>query len=213
MMSILCWMWSLYSTWPFSLSSFKSSPMLSVLLSVEELELLVIPYCCVFENHLHLFPLWLICPSTSSYYHQAMVPILRHIVITDFHPVLVAASSSTDFLWLPEQNMYWNTPPGRSSWSCLSNEPSYVWNRFQTRELCLFYSGDAICPRLISDCVALNVSAISPCTGLQNWWSLMRWKDSLEKLLNINFASIVHLCTRAQILMETATSLSSLVDD
>jgi hypothetical protein len=39
----------------FSLSSFKSSPMLSVLLSVEELELLVIPYCHVFENHLHFF--------------------------------------------------------------------------------------------------------------------------------------------------------------
>jgi hypothetical protein len=37
----------------FSLSSFKSSPMLSVLLSVEEFELLVIPYCHVFENHLH----------------------------------------------------------------------------------------------------------------------------------------------------------------
>jgi hypothetical protein len=27
-----------------------------------------------------------------------MVPILRHIVITDFHPVLVSASSSTNFL-------------------------------------------------------------------------------------------------------------------
>jgi hypothetical protein len=36
-----------------SLSSFKSSPMLSMLLSVEELESLVIPYCHVFENRLH----------------------------------------------------------------------------------------------------------------------------------------------------------------
>jgi hypothetical protein len=31
--------------------------MLSVLLHVEELELLVIPYCHVFENHLHFLPL------------------------------------------------------------------------------------------------------------------------------------------------------------
>jgi hypothetical protein len=108
------WRWSLYFTWHFPLSSFKSSPMLSVLPSVEELELLVIPYYYVFENHLHFLSLWLICPSTSSYYHQAMVPILRHIVITDFHPVVIAASSSTVFLLLPEHNMYWSTPP---SWS------------------------------------------------------------------------------------------------
>jgi hypothetical protein len=208
MMSILCWRWSLYSTWPFSLSSFKSSPMLSVLLSVEELELLVIPYCHVFENHLHLLSLWLICSSTSSYYHQDMVPILRHIVITDFHPVLVAASSSTVFLLLTEHNMYWNTPPSWSSWNYLSNKPSYVWNGFRTRELCLFSSGDAICPRLISGCATLNVCAISPCTGLQNRWSLMRWKEGLKDLMNINFSSIVNLWTCAQILMETTTSFS-----
>jgi hypothetical protein len=186
--------------------------MLSMLLSVEELELLVIPYCHVFENHIHFFPLWLICPSTS-YYHQAMVPILRHIVITDFHVVLVAASSSTVFLLLPEQNMYWNTPPSWSSWNYLSNKLSFAWNRFRTRELCLFYSGDAICPRLISDCTTLNVSAISPCMCLQNWWFLMHWKGYLKEILNINFYSIVYLWTHAQILMETMTSFSSLVDD
>jgi hypothetical protein len=90
----------LYSMWPFSLSSFKSSPMLSILLSVEELESLVIPYCHVFENHLHFLSLLLTCPSTSSYHHQAMVPILHDIVITNFHPILVAASSSTVFLLL-----------------------------------------------------------------------------------------------------------------
>jgi hypothetical protein len=204
MMSILCWKWSLYSTWPFSLSSFKSSLMLSMLLSVEELELLIIFYCHVFENHLHFFPLWLSFPSTSSYYHQAMVPILRHIVITDFHPVLVAAQSSTVFLLLQEQNMYLNTPPSWSSWNYLSNEPLYAWNGFRTRELCLFYSGDTICSRLISDCAALNVSVVSPCTGLQNWWFLMRWKGDLKDLLNINFSSIVYLWTRAQILMENS---------
>jgi hypothetical protein len=34
------------------------------------------------------FPLLLIFPSTFSYHHQAMVPTLRHIVITDFNAVL-----------------------------------------------------------------------------------------------------------------------------
>jgi hypothetical protein len=118
---------------------------------VEEHESLVILCCHVFENHLHFLPLWLICPSTSSYYHQAMVPILCHIIITDFHPVLVAASSSTDFLLLPQQNKSLNTPPSWSSWNYLSNGPSYAWNGFRTRELCLFYSGNAICPKLFSD--------------------------------------------------------------
>jgi hypothetical protein len=62
-------------------------------------------------------------------------------------------------------------------------------------------------------CAALNVSAISSCTGLQNWLFLMCWKGDFMELLNINFSFILHLWTRAQILMETATSLSSLVDD
>jgi hypothetical protein len=35
----------------------------------------------------------------------------------------------------------------------------------------------------------------------------------LKELLNINFSSIVHLWTCAQILMEITTSFSSLVDD
>jgi hypothetical protein len=124
----------------------------------------------------------------------------------------VATSSSTVFIFPPEHKMYWNTPSCWSLWNYLSNEPSYAWNGFRTRELCQFYSGDAICPRLISDCAALNGFAISHCAGLQNWWFLMRWKEGLKELLNIKFSSIVHLWTCAQILMETATSLSSLVD-
>jgi hypothetical protein len=61
---------------------------------------------------------------------------------------------------------------------------------FQTRELCLFYSDDAIYPK--------RVFAISPCMGIQNWWFLMHWKDGLMELLKINFSSIVHLWTCAQ---------------
>jgi hypothetical protein len=42
---------------------------------------------------------------------------------------------------------------------------------------------------------------------------LMRWKEGLKELLNIKCFSIVHFWTCAQNLMETVTSLSSLVDD
>jgi hypothetical protein len=70
-----------------------------MLLSVEELESFVIPYCHVFENNLHSsLPLLLSRLSTSSYYHQAMVPILYHIVIIDFHTVLVVAHLPQFFL-------------------------------------------------------------------------------------------------------------------
>jgi hypothetical protein len=41
--------------------------------------------------------------------------------------------------------------------------------------------------KAISDCATLNVSAISPCTGVQNWWFLMCWKGDLKELLNITF--------------------------
>jgi hypothetical protein len=41
--------------------------------------------------------------------------------------------------------------------------------------------------KVISDCAALNVFAISPSTGHQNWWFLMCWKGDLKELLNITF--------------------------
>jgi hypothetical protein len=77
----------------FSLSSFKSSPMLSVLLSVEEVELLVIPYCHMFENHIHFFVthfsfnLFLLSSShgsnPSSYCHHRLPSRPCHCLI--FH--------------------------------------------------------------------------------------------------------------------------------
>jgi hypothetical protein len=85
----------------FSLSSFKSSPILSMLLSVEELELLVIPYCHVFENFLHFLA-----------FVNSVVPQLLLIIIKPWFqsfvisssptsmPSFVAASSSTVFFFL-----------------------------------------------------------------------------------------------------------------
>jgi hypothetical protein len=68
----------------FSLSSFKSSPMLRMLLSVEELELLVIPYCHVFENHIHFLA-----------FVNSVVPQLLLIIIKPWFQSFVISSSST----------------------------------------------------------------------------------------------------------------------
>jgi hypothetical protein len=169
------------------LSSFKSSPMLSVLLSVEELELLVIPYCHVFENHLHFLSLWLICPSTSSSYHQAMVPILHHIVITNFHPVLCRCLIFHSFSFT-SRTEHVPKHPSKLNFMKLSFQRAIVrMKRVPNKRVVPILLRRCNCPRLISDCATLNVFAISPCTGLQNWWFLMNWKEGLKDLLNIKF--------------------------
>ena len=57
----------------------------------------------------------------------------------------IATSSSRIFFFqFPEQNMYWNIAPLRSSRIFLSNESSFAQNWFRTRELCLFYPSAAI---------------------------------------------------------------------
>jgi hypothetical protein len=63
-------------------------------------------------------------------------------------------------------------------------------NWLRSSELCPFYSGAAICPKLISDCTSLNVFAISPCTSLQIHRSWMRWNQHLMELLIFNFSSL-----------------------
>jgi hypothetical protein len=70
--------------WPFPFI-LQIPPMLSVLLSVEELEFLVIRH--VFENRLH-FLAFVSHFSLNVFLSSAMIPILRHIVITDFNAVL-----------------------------------------------------------------------------------------------------------------------------
>jgi hypothetical protein len=62
----------------------------------------------------------------------------------------------------------------------------------RTRELRPFYFGDEICPE-ISERATLNVFSITPCTGLQIHWFLMRWNGNLMELLNTSFYLFVHL--------------------
>jgi hypothetical protein len=66
-------------------------------------------------------------------------------------------------------------------------------NGLRSSELCPFYSGAAICPKLILDCTSLNVFVISPCTGLQIHRSWMCWNRHLMELLIFNFFFLEHV--------------------
>jgi hypothetical protein len=100
-----------------------------------------------------------------------------------------------------------------SAQNFLSNESLFAQIGLRTRELRPFYFGDEICPK-ISERATLNVFSITPCTGLQTCWFLMRWNRNLMELLNISF---FHLYTSEQALklMKTAASITRFgeVDD
>jgi hypothetical protein len=176
------WRWFLYSMWPFSFSSFKSPLMLSMLLSVEELESLIIPYCHVFENHLH----FLFFTSVSL---QLLLIVIKPWFQSFLKPSSTTSSSSCccfifySFFLFREHKMYWNTTLDQSPWNYISNEPPFAWNGFRTRELCPFYSGDAICnfhnvqrPMFMSYLLVWVFKFIDiRCVGIITWWSYRFW--------------------------------------
>jgi hypothetical protein len=61
-----------------------------------------------------------------------------------------------------------------------------------SRQESYVHFGDEICPE-ISERATLNVFSITPCTGLQIRWFLMRLNVNLMELLDISFSSFVHL--------------------
>jgi hypothetical protein len=79
-----------------------------------------------------------------------------------------------------------------SAQNFISNESLFAQIGLRTRELRPFYCSDEICPE-ISERATLNVFSITPCTGLQICWFLMRWNRNFMELLNISFCSFVHL--------------------
>jgi hypothetical protein len=168
--------------------------MLRMMLSVEELESLVVGVLLhVFENHLHTsLPCLLSCPSTSHYYHKAMDPTLHHTIITYFLVALVAASSSTNFLIL--LNRKCTEPPLQIEVHEIKFPTSHYSHEMgsEQKSCALFYSDDAIYPKLISYRAKLNVFAISSCTGLQIRRTWMRWNCNLIELLIFNFSFILH---------------------
>jgi hypothetical protein len=84
------------------------------------------------------------------------------------------------------------------AWNYLSIKYLFTPNGLRSSELCPFYSGAAICPKLFSDFASLNVFAISPCTGLQIHRSWMRWNRHLMELLIFNFFLLEHVWTGPQ---------------
>jgi hypothetical protein len=135
----------------FSSLSLKSSPMLSMLLSVEELVSVVIPYCHVFENQHHTsFPL---LPQLSfnffllSSSHDSNPSSYRHHRRPS-RPCRCLIFYSFAFTFRTEHLL---KHPSRLKFMKLSFQRAIIrMKRVPTRELCLFYSGDAICPKLIS---------------------------------------------------------------
>jgi hypothetical protein len=97
-----------------------------------------------------------------------------------------------------QNRKYTSSTPLPSAQNFLSNESLFARIGLRTRELRPFYFGDEICPE-ISERATLNVSSITPCTGLQTRWFLMCWNGNLMELLDISFSSFVHLWTSSQI--------------
>jgi hypothetical protein len=107
-------------------------------------------------------------------------------------------SSLHDFFQCPEQKVYPISTPLHSAQNFLSNEYLFSQIGLRTRELRPIYFGDEICPE-ISERTTLNVFSITPCTGLQIRWFLIRWNGNLMELLNISFSLSVHIRTSSQI--------------
>jgi hypothetical protein len=104
-----------------------------------------------------------------------------------------------------------SSTPLHSSQNFLSNEFLFAKIGLRTRELRLFYFGDEIYPE-ISERATLNVFSITPCTGLQTRWFLMRWNDNAS-----GYLIFLHLYNSEQALklMKTAASIAGFgeVDD
>jgi hypothetical protein len=129
---------------------------------MQDLKVFMQPWSTLHAWHDHLcsmrgLPNHLLASSSSS-------PSPSHFIV---------ASSSTDFPLCPDQAMYKTIASMRGVWNCLSIKYLFTPNGLRSSELWSFYSGAAICPKLISDCTSLNFSDISPCTGLQIHWSWM----------------------------------------
>ena len=155
-------------------------------------------------NHLEVLPL---CKDRNTLYFVLIV-LQRPLFVTSlcpncFHLHLLPCCPSLlvhllrIFLIILEQNMYWTVASLQNAWNYLSNEWSFIPIGLRTKELCPFYSVSASWPGLISERVTPKDLVVTPCTGLLKCWILMRWKENLMELLNIQFSSFVHLWTCA----------------
>jgi hypothetical protein len=125
---------------------------------------------------------WEACPIVSSHYHHHLL-----------HRTLSLPLLSQIFLSVQIRPCRKKIASMNGAWNFLSIKYLFTPNGLRSSELCPFYSGAAICPKLISDCASLNVFAISPCTGLQIHRSWMCWNRHLMKLMIFNFFVLEHV--------------------
>jgi hypothetical protein len=131
----------------------------------------------------------MLCLITYRILVQSILLFHRYVLL--YHPS-VLPSLHEFFSLMPEQKVYPSSTPLHSEQNFLSNESLFSQIRLRTRELRPFYFGDEICPE-ISEPATLNVFSITPCTGLQTCWFLMRWNGNLMELLDTSFSPFVHL--------------------
>jgi hypothetical protein len=125
-----------------------------------------------------------------TYRRLAQGIILFHRYLLLYHPSVLP--SLLEFLFNVQNIKYTSYTPFHSAQNFLSNESLFAQIALRTRQLCPLYFGDEICPE-ISERATLNVFSITPCTGLQIRWFLMRWNVNLMELLDISFSSFVQL--------------------
>jgi hypothetical protein len=156
----------------------------------------------VFENHLH-FP---------AFVNTVVLQLLLIIIKPWFQSFIISSSpTSISSLLLPHLPQFFpyfqnrtctETPP--PSYEIIFPTIHHTHETGSEQESCAYFTLAMQSVQGWFQTAQRSVSAISPCTDLQNWWFLMRWKGDFKELLNINFSSIVHLWTHAQILMENS---------
>ena len=137
--------------WDLSSLSTKSSPMLSMMLGVEEEDW---PSCnswspslmcmnIIFNVSSSLLPQFSSTSCTKSWSQSLLLIVVASFNSSLSHCYLIFMNF---FFQFPDQNMYWDIAPLRSAWIFLFNESSFAQNWFRARELCPFHPSAAICP-------------------------------------------------------------------
>jgi hypothetical protein len=193
--------------WPFPLSSFKSSPMLSMLLSVEKLESLVIHYCHVFENHLHFI----------AFVNSVVLQLLLVIIKPWFQSFIISSSpTSIPSLLLPHRPQFFSYFQNRTCTETPIQVEIYEIifpTRHRTHETgSEQVSCDYFTPMMQSVQGWFQTAQRSCFCHISLYESSKLMiidvlGKGLKEHLNIKFSSILYLWTCAQISMETATSL------
>jgi hypothetical protein len=134
---------------------------------------------------------------TSCLYYSLVLLLLLIIIKPWFQSFMISSSpTSIPSLLLPHLPQFFSylhnrtcteTPIQVEVHEIIFPTSHHTYETGSEQESCVILLQRWNLSKAFSDCATLNVFAISPCTGLQNWWFLMRWKGDLKELLNITF--------------------------